>query len=123
MDRPLTSTSPASLYVGINQSITYGFERRKILSSASGIADTGTTLILIPSGSSERIPDSRSHSVIFFYVDAFSAYQHATGGTLDSATDLLKITKEQFACLESLFFHIGEVRAPFASRFVSRVNY
>ncbi|KAM5531980.1 hypothetical protein V8D89_014380 [Ganoderma adspersum] len=86
---PITSTSPSSLYVGINQSITYGFERRTILPSASGIVDTGTTLILIPS-------------------DAFSEYQQATGGTVDSATGLLKITKEQFACLESLFFHIGE---------------
>ena len=123
MDRPLTSTSPASLYVGINQSITYGFERRIILSSASGIVDTGTTLILVPSGSSERIPDFHSRSIIAFYVEAFSAYQQATGGTLDSATGLLKITKEHFACLDSLFFHIGEVRTPFASRFVSRVTY
>ncbi|PIL30059.1 transporter [Ganoderma sinense ZZ0214-1] len=86
---PITSTSPASLYVGIDQSITYGFKGRTILSSASGIVDTGTTLILIPS-------------------DAFAEYQQATGGTVDSVTGLLKITKEQYACLESLFFHIGE---------------
>ncbi|KAI1786271.1 family A1 protease [Ganoderma leucocontextum] len=86
---PITTTSPASLYVGINQSITYGSKGQTILSSTSGIVDTGTTLILIPS-------------------DAFSAYQHATGGTVDSETGLLKITKAQFANLRSLFFHIGK---------------
>ena len=41
----LTTTSPASLYWGIDQSITYGGST--ILSSTAGIVDTGTTLILI----------------------------------------------------------------------------
>ena len=44
---PLTTTSPASLYWGIDQSITYGGST--ILSSTAGIVDTGTTLILIAS--------------------------------------------------------------------------
>ena len=44
---PLTTTSPASFYWGIDQSITYGGST--ILSSTVGIVDTGTTLILIAS--------------------------------------------------------------------------
>ena len=49
---PITSTSPASAYVGIDQSITYGSAGTTILSSTAGITDTGTTLVLIASGSS-----------------------------------------------------------------------
>ncbi|KAH9838072.1 family A1 protease [Rhodofomes roseus] len=45
---PLTSTSPASEYWGIDQSISYG--SKSILSSTAGIVDTGTTLVLIASG-------------------------------------------------------------------------
>ncbi|KAI0658195.1 aspartic proteinase precursor [Cubamyces menziesii] len=86
---PVTSTSPASAYVGIDQSITYGSAGTTILSSTAGITDTGTTLVLIAS-------------------DALSAYQAATGAVADSATGLLKITQAQFDNLESLFFHIGE---------------
>ncbi|KAI0365368.1 acid protease [Pilatotrama ljubarskyi] len=86
---PVTSTAPASSYVGIDQSITYGSAGTTILSSTAGITDTGTTLVLIAS-------------------DALSAYQAATGAVADSATGLLKITAEQFANLESLFFHIGD---------------
>ena len=45
---PLTTTSPASGYWGIDQSITYGSDT--ILSSTAGVVDTGTTLILIATG-------------------------------------------------------------------------
>ncbi|OJT05192.1 Polyporopepsin [Trametes pubescens] len=86
---PVTSTSPASFYVGIDQTITYGSAATPILSLTAGITDTGTTLVLIAS-------------------DAFSAYQTATGGVADNNTGLLKITADQFASLESLFFHIGD---------------
>ncbi|KAH9848582.1 aspartic proteinase precursor [Lenzites betulinus] len=86
---PVTSTSPASAYVGIDQSITYGSAGTPILSSTAGITDTGTTLVLIAS-------------------DALAAYQTATGAVADSNTGLLKITADQFANLESLFFNIGE---------------
>ena len=44
----LTTTSPASGYWGVDQSITYGGST--ILSMTAGIVDTGTTLILIASG-------------------------------------------------------------------------
>ncbi|KAI0327407.1 acid protease [Cubamyces sp. BRFM 1775] len=86
---PVTSTAPASSYVGIDQTITYGSAGIPILRSTAGITDTGTTLILIAS-------------------DALALYQQATGAVADSATGLLKITQEQFENLESLFFHIGE---------------
>ena len=45
---PLTTTSPASEYWGIDQSITYGSDT--ILSLTAGIVDTGTTFILIATG-------------------------------------------------------------------------
>lgn len=62
---PITSTSPASEYWGIDQSVSYGGS--SILSSTAGIVDTGTTLVLLAT-------------------DAFDAYEKATGGTLDSTT-------------------------------------
>ncbi|KAI1786220.1 acid protease [Ganoderma leucocontextum] len=91
---PITSTIPASDYVGIDQSITYGAAGTTILSSTAGITDTGTTLVLIAS-------------------DAFAAYQNATGAVLDNNTGLLTITADQFANLESLFFHIGDTTYEF----------
>jgi saccharopepsin len=45
---PITSTSPASKYWGIDQSISYG--DTLILSETAGIVDTGATLILIATG-------------------------------------------------------------------------
>ncbi|KAH9944888.1 acid protease [Amylocystis lapponica] len=85
---PLTSTSPASNYVGIDQTVTYGSSGTSILPSSSGIVDTGTTLTLLST-------------------DAYNAYQTATGATADSTTGLLRITPAQYANLESLYFAIG----------------
>jgi hypothetical protein len=48
---PLTSAFPSNLYWGIEQSITYGPGQQTILNLTSGIVDTGTTLILIATGS------------------------------------------------------------------------
>ena len=45
----ITSTSPSSLFFGINQSIRYGTST-SILSNTAGIVDTGTTLTLISTG-------------------------------------------------------------------------
>ncbi|PIL25289.1 transporter [Ganoderma sinense ZZ0214-1] len=86
---PLTTTSPASLFFGIDQSIRYGTSTN-ILSSTAGIVDTGTTLILIAT-------------------DALTRYQRATGAVADRATGLLRLTTAQFANLQSLFFTIGGV--------------
>ncbi|KAI9070297.1 acid protease [Trametes sanguinea] len=86
---PVTSTPPASAFVGIAQSITYGSDGTTILPMTAGITDTGTTLTFIAS-------------------DAFAKYKAATGAELDDDTGLLKITPEQFDKLESLFFHVGE---------------
>ncbi|KAH9903125.1 family A1 protease [Cubamyces lactineus] len=86
---PITSTSPSSMFVGIDQSITYGSPTgTTVLPMTAGVTDTGTTLLLIAS-------------------DAFATYQSLTGGVLDPTTGLLRITPEQFANLKSLFFHIG----------------
>ena len=85
---PITSQSPANAYWGIDQTVTYGSDGPTILDNAPGIVDTGTTLFYLPS-------------------DGFSAYQKATGATLDQTTGLLKLTTEQYNNLQSLFFTIG----------------
>ncbi|KAI0263905.1 acid protease [Gloeopeniophorella convolvens] len=88
---PITSTSPASAYWGIDQDVTYGSSGESILSSTAGIVDTGTTLVLIAT-------------------DAFQAYQKVTGAKLDQSTGLLTLTASQFEKLQPLFFNIGGVR-------------
>jgi len=87
---PITSTSPASNYWGIDQTVTYG-DSTTILDTTAGIVDTGTTLLLLAT-------------------DAFQAYQQATGGVEDQTTGLLTITEDQFNSLQSLFFNIGGVQ-------------
>ncbi|KAH9979933.1 acid protease [Lactifluus volemus] len=87
---PITSTSPASRYWGVDQTVTYGSSGETILGLTSGIVDTGTTLILLAT-------------------DAFQTYQQATGATLDQTTGLLTITASQFENLQSLFFNIGGI--------------
>ncbi|KAG1809533.1 aspartic peptidase domain-containing protein, partial [Suillus variegatus] len=84
----ITSISPASGYWGIDQSISYG--DTLILDETAGIVNTGTTLIYIAS-------------------NAFGKYQSAMGGTLNEATDLLKISSDQYDQLSSLYFTIGGV--------------
>jgi len=91
---PITSTSPASQYWGIDQTITYGSSGTTILDSTAGIVDTGTTLMLIAT-------------------DAFQAYSDAVGGTLDQTTGLLKI--DDASKLESLFYKIGDTTFEFTA--------
>ncbi|PIL28667.1 transporter [Ganoderma sinense ZZ0214-1] len=87
---PITSTSPASEFVGIDQAITFGSaDGPTVLASTSGVTDTGTTLLLIAT-------------------DAFDTYQNLTGATLDSTTGLLRLDPDQVGNLQSLFFHIGD---------------
>ncbi|KAJ4482386.1 putative aspartic protease [Lentinula aciculospora] len=92
----ITSTSPASNYWGIDQTITYGSSGSAILNSTAGIVDTGTTLLLIAT-------------------DAFQAYQQATQATLDQTTGLLKLSSSEFANLQSLFFQIGDTTFEFTA--------
>ncbi|KAG2076958.1 aspartic proteinase from Irpex Lacteus [Suillus decipiens] len=83
---PITATSPASTYWGINESITYG--NTTILNSTAGIVDTGTTFILIAT-------------------DALAKYQSATGATKDEATGYLVISSANYSALQNLDFNIG----------------
>ncbi|KAL5513781.1 hypothetical protein ACEPAH_4182 [Sanghuangporus vaninii] len=85
---PITSTSPASEFFGIDQMITYGDNGTTVLPSTAGITDTGTTLILLET-------------------DAFNTYTSLTGATEDATTGLLSISPENYANLQSLFFNIG----------------
>ncbi|KAF8521013.1 acid protease [Gautieria morchelliformis] len=91
---PITAVSPASQYWGIDQTITYGKRRTKILASTAGIVDTGTTLMMIAS-------------------DAFQAYTHAVGGKLDQTTGLLTI--DDPSKLQSLFYRIGHTTFEFTA--------
>ncbi|KAI0345956.1 acid protease [Trametopsis cervina] len=84
---PITSTSPASQYWGIDQSISYG-DGTTLLDTTAGIVDTGTTLLMIAT-------------------DAFKKYESLTGAKLDNTTGLLTITEQQFENLQSMFFNIG----------------
>ncbi|KXN88844.1 Polyporopepsin [Leucoagaricus sp. SymC.cos] len=81
---PRTTTSPSSLFWGINQSVRYGTST-SILGTTAGIVDTGTTLVLLAT-------------------DAITRYRQATGAVLDNTTGLLRLTTAQFANLQSLFF-------------------
>lgn len=84
----VTSTPGASRYWGINATSTYGNET--IMPLASGILDTGTTLVLLAS-------------------DFFQKYKNVTGAVLDHETGLLKLTKAQFAQLETFYIDAGDV--------------
>ncbi|KAL0959820.1 hypothetical protein HGRIS_011499 [Hohenbuehelia grisea] len=91
---PITSTSPASNYWGIDQDLKYG--DTTLLEGNAGIVDTGTTLLYIAT-------------------DAFQKYQKATGAKLDQNTGLLTITQAQFDNLQSMFFVIGGVTYEFTA--------
>ncbi|KAF8266290.1 aspartic peptidase domain-containing protein [Lactarius quietus] len=94
---PLTTTSPASDYWSISQSIKYG--STTILSTTAGIVDSGTTLI--PIANRCRAPANVTRT------DAFNRYQYVTGAVLDGTTGLLKITSTQYSNLQSLVFTAG----------------
>ncbi|KAH8981192.1 aspartic peptidase A1 [Lactarius hatsudake] len=89
---PVTTTSPAKRYWGIDGTIVYGAPpptvSPTILTSTAGILDSGATLVLLAT-------------------DAFTRYKSQTGAVLDSTTGLLTITAAQYANLKSLYFVIG----------------
>ena len=114
--RPITSTSPANQFVGIDQTITFGSpDGTTVLPATSGITDTGTTLTLLATGTLTDIacPVTSTHLAVRVslspFADAFDTYQTLTGAVLDSNTGLLRLTPDQFANLQSLFFQIGDV--------------
>ncbi|ORX64579.1 aspartic proteinase from Irpex Lacteus [Basidiobolus meristosporus CBS 931.73] len=84
---PITATSPARDFWGVDGSFRYGASE-PILSTTAGSVDSGTTLLLLPT-------------------DAFQKYLKATGAVIDKATGLPKLTSAQFAKLKSLFITIG----------------
>ncbi|KAH8112686.1 acid protease [Phellopilus nigrolimitatus] len=87
---PITQTSPASMYWGIDQSITYGSaDGTTILSQTAGIVDTGTTLLYLASDAVPGIPKRDRR---------------------DCSTKRLacsRSTSDQLDNLQSLFFNIG----------------
>ncbi|KAJ7913490.1 family A1 protease [Mycena leptocephala] len=83
---PITKTSLACEYWGYDQSISYG--GKEIMATSAYIADTGTTLIMIPT-------------------QTFNDYKQATGATCDEATGLLTVTAQQYECMQSMTFTIN----------------
>lgn len=65
---PLTETSPASNYWGVDLALQYGASGKPVLPKTAGIVDTGTTLVMLAT-------------------DAFQSYQNATGAVLDKYVD------------------------------------
>lgn len=84
---PITASSPANEFWGIDQSVTYG-TTQTLLATAAGIVDTGTTLFLLETNS-------------------FNKYTSLTKATENEATGLLTITTANYANLQSLFIHAG----------------
>ncbi|KAJ7830267.1 aspartic peptidase domain-containing protein [Mycena leptocephala] len=86
---PITKTSPACEYWGYDQSISYG--GKEIMATSACIADTGTTLIMVPT-------------------QTFNDYKQATGATCDQATGLLTVTAQQYECMQSMIFTINGIK-------------
>ena len=61
--RPITDTKPAGYYVGINQTVSYGDASRVLLDNGAGITDTGTTLLLLATGTFSSSFLLREHPV------------------------------------------------------------
>jgi len=103
---PITETRPSSAFWGVDQSISYG--SKTILGTSAGIVDTGTTLVMLATGSyTNMLHCSHLITDTMCFLDAFNAYQAATGGVPDAVTGLLSITLAQFQALKPLDFHIG----------------
>ena len=129
---PITTTSPARTFWGIDQSITY-VNLSCMLASFSNCSCatvyiwTGMDLIrlisLAPLQASLtqvcgcyfagvlcfKLIKIVGTTLILLATDAFQTYQKATGATLDKATGLLTVSDAN--TLQSLFFKVGEVSA------------
>ena len=88
--------------------MSYG--NQTILPLTAGIVDTGTTLVLIASGTLQ-LSTLSSRKLTSLFSDAFDAYQTATGATVDQTTGLLTISEDQLDSLDSLYFDIAGVRS------------
>ncbi|KAG0052558.1 hypothetical protein BGZ83_002436 [Gryganskiella cystojenkinii] len=87
---PVTKTSPASEYWGIDvSSITYG--STKVTSTVHGIVDTGTTLILLSTSAITAL------------------YKNISGAKLDNNSGLYTIPSAQVSKLQNITFTIGGV--------------
>ena len=86
-------------------SITYG--AGTILMDKAGVVDTGTTGILLATGTC--LECSKCSLFNQSSIDAFNAYKDATGAVL-AENDYLSITPQQYADLQPLTFHAGSVR-------------
>ncbi|KAF5385370.1 hypothetical protein D9615_001228 [Tricholomella constricta] len=110
---PLTKTSPASFFWGIDQSIRYGASTT-ILSTNAGIVDTGKLAGPFRINTSKLLFETGT-TLLLLASDAFARYLSATGAVQDQATGLLRITSAQFANLQSLFFTINGVTFEFTA--------
>ena len=117
MDSPITSSSAAGEYWGIDATIQYGgsngSDSVSLADNVAGFVDTGTTLIYLPTGkllcgAGLLVPDmcTQTHNALLT-LDAYNKYVKSTGGVLDSNTQLPRITNDQYKSLQPLNFVIG----------------
>jgi cathepsin E len=97
---------------GIAQSIRYGTSPVPIMDTAAGTVDTGSTLILLATGTSFYwiwvLYTRVNHLNHPLFVDAFGPYRRATGAVVELTTELLRITLAQYSNLKSVFFATGD---------------
>ncbi|KZW01131.1 acid protease [Exidia glandulosa HHB12029] len=86
MFTPVTHVAPSSFFWGLDLSVAYGSS--PFSPTLSGILDTSTTLILLPT-------------------DIFAAYKAAAGATLSQTVGLLQVSNAQFAAMKNFNFRIG----------------
>ncbi|KAI9239349.1 MAG: aspartic peptidase domain-containing protein [Podila humilis] len=85
---PITSTSPANQFWGLDATFQYGDSRSTVLSTTAGTIESATSLLLLAT-------------------DGFEEFQQLTGAVLDQTTGLLSI--EDASTLQSLYFIVNGV--------------
>ncbi|GJJ77363.1 nickel/cobalt transporter (NiCoT) family protein [Entomortierella parvispora] len=90
---PVTDTSPASDYWGINAAFSYG--DTVLLAQTAGIIDYATTALTLAT-------------------NGFTAFKQQTGAAEDTVTGLLTVTDEQYAAMQPLVlqFSGGSISIP-----------
>ena len=112
LDSPISNSSVASKYWGIDAAFQYGGANGSdpigLSNVTAGFVDTGSTLLYLHSG--KLLRDSRyvyADSQRPTTLDAYDQYVEVTGGVFDNTTQLLRITEAQYESLQSLNIVIG----------------
>jgi hypothetical protein len=97
----------ASRYWGVNLSVKYGKSTSISNTTMAGFVDTGTSLGMFTMAGCPY-HHATGATLISLRTEAYNSYISSTGAVLDSTNGFLRITKQQYQNLESLFFHIDD---------------